>query len=189
MNLAILSQLGAGGIIAIAAAIMAAVYAYTKAVIWVTGVNSDRSDFKIFMADVRDKLETIAFALGELGAKRAFVGGSQSPLALNDFGRELSQAFGARAWAETHADDVREKVAGKPAYDIQQFCFGYVTENILNEDDLKRAKEITYNQGTILSNVLRVLAYELRDCLLEGEGVQHGGFSDSFEKSAANTAM
>ena len=133
-------------------------------------LRADNRHFKAFMAEVRGQLESITRALGQLGVKGASIANSQSPLTLNDFGQEISQAFGAKAWAEAHMDDVREKVAGKSAYDIQQFCFDYVTENILTKDELQRAKSITFENGTILLNVLRVLAFELRDLLLtEGE--------------------
>ena len=245
MNLATLSQLGAGGVVAI----IAALYAFAKVVSWITKVNSDRErqredrerqkeeakmqeerqredrerqeerqkeeakrleaeaerqredtrrlqvdaekrrklaaklradnkHFKAFMvdvratmADVRDKLENINFTLGELGAKKSTIDDSQSPRRLNDFGREISNAFGAKAWAEAHKSDVREKVVGKSAYDIQQFCFDYVTRDTLTKEELQRAKDITYDNGTIISHVLRVLAYELRDCLLMQEGI------------------
>ena len=133
-------------------------------------LRADNRHFKAFMAEVRGQLESITRAFGQLGVKGASIANSQSPLTLNDFGQEISQAFGAKAWAEAHMDDVREKVAGKSAYDIQQFCFDYVTENILTKDELQRAKSITFENGTILLNVLRVLAFELRDLLLtEGE--------------------
>ena len=104
-------------------------------------LKADNKNFKAFMAEVRGKLEDIAQKVNQLwGASEAasakIVADTQSPLRLNDLGRGISDAFGAKAWASAHADDVRGKAAGKSAYDIQQFCFDYVTENLLTKDEV-----------------------------------------------------
>ena len=94
---------------------------------------------------------------------------AESPLVLNDLGSTISREFGAEAWAEAYADNVREQVAGKHPYDLQRFCFDHVTEDLLTEDELLKAKDIAYGNGTNMFNVLRVLAYELKCCLLDPE--------------------
>ena len=89
-----------------------------------------------------------------------------SPRKLNETGRKMSEEFGAKAWAEAHADDFREQVADLHPYDVQGFCFDHVTEDILTEDELLKVKDVAYDNGTNMFDVLRVLAYELRDCLV-----------------------
>ena len=100
------------------------------------------------------------------GAAEGTITATESPLKLNDLGRKLSKEFGGKAWAKAQADSIRDQVVGKQPYDVQEFCYGYVTEDKLTGDELKRAKDIAYGNGTPLWNVLHALAYELRDSLL-----------------------
>ena len=144
-------------------------------------VKADNETFKGFMVDIRsrlDKLESKVDGLTQVVYQ--FIGVSkdksvnevlaaESPLVLNDLGSTISREFGAEAWAEAYADNVREQVAGKHPYDLQRFCFDHVTEDLLTEDELLKAKDIAYGNGTNMFNVLRVLAYELKCCLLDPE--------------------
>ena len=135
---------------------------------WRGEVNSDRSNFKEFMSEFRDKLDDISRTVHLLLGASKTVSASESPLRLNDFGLKISEEFSAKAWAKAYAeaDDVRQQVVDKSPYDVQEFCFDHVTEDILTKDELQKAKDIAYDNGTILSNVLRVLAFELRGRLL-----------------------
>ena len=155
---------------------------------WYANVNNDRENlkadnetFKGFMVDIRsrlDKLESKMDGLTQVVYQLIGVSkdksenevlAAESPLVLNDLGSTISREFGAEAWAEAYADNVREQAAGKHPYDLQRFCFDHVTEDLLTEDELLKAKDIAYGNGTNMFNVLRVLAYELKCCLLDPE--------------------
>ena len=139
---------------------------------WSGTIDSDHKSFREIVGKLESKLDEISKAVYQLlGASKDSVAATASPLKLNDFGQKISSAFGAKEWANARAGALHGQMAGKQPYDVQQFCFDYVTEDILSEDELKRAKDIAYDNGTIISNVLRVLAFELRDCLLTREEV------------------
>ena len=92
---------------------------------------------------------------------------------LNELGRKLSDEFGSGAWVKAHADEVRDEVAGMSPYDVQQFCFDYVTEDRLSEEELGRAKDVAFANGMEIYHVLRVTAFELRDELLSPQRIEN----------------
>ena len=119
---------------------------------------------------LQGKMEGMAQTVyGIQGTLKSFdgIGNANSERKLNEIGRKMSEEFGARAWAEAHVDDVWEQMADKHPYDIQMFCFNYITEDILTEDEFLRVKDIAYYNDMDMFNSLRVLGYELRDCVIE----------------------
>ena len=133
-------------------------------------LKADSKSFKKSFSKLEDKMDGLTQVVyGLRGALKSFdgIGNANSERKLNEIGRKMSEEFGARAWAEAHVDDVWEQMADKHPYDIQMFCFNYITEDILTEDELLRVKDNAYYNDMDMFNSLRVLGYELRDCVIE----------------------
>ena len=119
-----------------------------------------------------DEFKYLRGRIDEMFTKQAGqVSDSNSPQRLNDTGKNLSKAFDSAGWARSHVDHVRGEVAGMTPYDVQEFCFAYVTEDKFTEEELIRAKEVAFDNGMLVSHVLRVTAFELRDLLLSEKDV------------------
>lgn len=128
--------------------------------IWVGRVNSDRDAFKRFMEEVREDIKKI---FERLPAKTAT---DQSPLKLTSLGEEISGELAASDWAKETAPAIAFEVAGKHPYEVQEFCLEYVKGNVLSENMQEKVKTSAFEHGLNKEQVLRVLAVELRDCLL-----------------------
>ena len=59
------------------------------------------------------------------------------------------------------------------AYEIQEFSFDYVENELTpSEDERKAMRRTAYEQGARMEQIRRVLAIELRDKLLERAGLE-----------------
>ena len=77
---------------------------------------------------------------------------------------------GAASLADALATVLRERVAGKTHYDIQEAAALHVKEGWSPTDDVKRRiKAAAYEAGLNKAQVLHVIAIEVRDRLLRGE--------------------
>ncbi len=129
---------------------------------WVGAVNSDRAAFKEFMTEVRDDIKEI---LQRLPA-RTVTGGS--PLRLTDLGKRISERLGAASMARDLASGLREQAAGKPGHEIQEMCFDYVENRYAPPGEVDALiRECAYENGIEREQVLRAIAVELRDRLLQ----------------------
>ena len=141
-------------------AIVAALAAFWYIANWHGKVNTDREMFKTFMQDVKDKIDQIFDRLPTPATT------SMSPVQLTDLGKQVSEDADAKAWVAEHVADVREQTEGMSPYDIQQFCFGYVSMEKLDEVRQQKAKGAAFKRGLTISEVLRVIGVELRNELL-----------------------
>jgi len=118
--------------------------------------------------EIRQDIKRI---LGHVGP--AAVAG-QSPLRLTELGIGISEDIDAKEWAKEKAQHIAAQVAGKPPYDIQQFCFDLVRgqKHVPATDLLMKMKAAAYNHGTTIEQVENVLAIELRDVLLGIRGLE-----------------
>ena len=137
---------------------------------------ADNRHFKVFMKRVESKLDNLSTMFHQMvGVQRKNVASDpsvaegKSPIKLNETGRAVSEEIGSKEWANAHAETVREQVAGMNPYDIQSFCVDHVTEDILSEVELEKAKAAAFKNGIDLSSVLLVMALDLRNHLLTPE--------------------
>ena len=129
---------------------------------WVGAVNEHKSTTVNFMKEIRDKLDLIFDRLPASGTMS-----SGSPLRLNDLGRRISDTLDLTEWVQATAAQIKDQVAGKSAYDIQQFCFDYVRNKLeLDAEQDAKIKSCAFENGLTLASVRDVLAIELRDVLL-----------------------
>lgn len=133
---------------------------------WRGAVDADRTSFKEFMKEVRDDIKKI------LGRLPLAVAEGQSPFRLNDLGKSVSEDIGARAWADRIVPTVADRLKGREAFEIQDFCFAYVSEMEYTEQEKRAIKKSAYENAIEEGQVRRVLAIELRDKLLAAAGLE-----------------
>lgn len=138
--------------------VMGATFAVGK---WYGSVNSDRSVFKDFIKEVRNDIKEILKRLPMPVTSKS------SPIQLTDFGRTVSECLRAGEIADQLAVQLKEKMQGLSAYDVQEECLRYVNNLYEPPKHIEdRIKDCAYQNGVKRSEVLRVLAVELRDRLL-----------------------
>ena len=130
---------------------------------WHGSVNSDRTTFKKFMEEIRKDIKEIFRRLPD-----PMVAGG-SPLQLTEKGQMLSRQIDAASVASAIADTLRDEVQDMHPYEIQKKCFDWVTIEKLPNEYQERAKSAAFEQGIKMSQVLEVIAIEVRDILLTPE--------------------
>lgn len=149
---------------------VAGIGAVISLIIWYANVNSDRDSFKEFMKKVEKRLDDIFDRVTRIG--RGDLVESKSPLRLTDLGKQIAEQTRATEIAEAMSKVLEEKAVGKSAYDIQQLCFDWVTEDKLTAEHQKIAKDVAFSRGITMPQVMEVIAIELRDRLLMAEQVK-----------------
>lgn len=135
--------------------------------IWIGAVNTDRTNFKEFMAEVRDDIKTI---LGRLPPTEIT---SSSPLRLTELGKTISKGIDAPTWADRIVLSLQH-VQDMEAYEIQDFCFEYVKDELaLSKEEIRLIRSVAYENGVKEEQVRRVLAIEIRDKLLALDSRRH----------------
>jgi hypothetical protein len=141
---------------------------------WKGKVDADRSAFKEFMKEVKDDIREINKNILRIFSQTSsgFIYGA-SPLRLTEQGQEVAKKLNATDWAEKTAEILKNEVADKEAYNIQEFCFVYASrdENYAN-NELKSILEYAYSNGVPKENVQSVFGIELRDKLLKMKGLE-----------------
>ena len=125
----------------------------------------DRKRIRQVLDEIRDDIKRIFLRIGRTEA----TGGS--PLRLTDYGRELLTGIDGKGWAIRLATTLEERVVGMEAYEIQDFCYGYVANDLNpSEEEQAAMRRTAYEKAARMEQVRRVLAIELRDRLLELSG-------------------
>ncbi len=133
---------------------------------WVQKVNTSVkavNDLKSNISAIKANLDRI---IGHMfGPERPSE--SKSPVRLTEYGEGLSEAIGAKQWAEETASNLLTKMQGKEAYEIHELSFQYVREEFQPTVEQEALyKRSVYERGAPRVHVDEVLALELRDCLL-----------------------
>ena len=95
---------------------------------------------------------------------------SGSRLTLTDFGKILAEEIEVENWISSHAEILKEKLAGDTPYEIQEACFRYAQNDLLRavaEEHKVKIQSSAFENGIDLSSVLSVAGIVLRDKLLE----------------------
>ena len=157
---------------------MAVVIAALRAGEWKGRVDTKQEGVETRLEGVETKLESVETAIKELAKEvradikrllgflpSAVIEGG-SPLRLTKLGRDVSAEVDAPSWAKNLADDLELQMRGKEPYEIQEFCFGYVSALDLSADQQRRVNQSAYDHGLPEEQVRSVMALELRDSLL-----------------------
>lgn len=167
------------------ATIVVAVVAVVTAIFWVGswygGVNSDRTTFKTFMENVGANIDSIKENVGKIFGRLdnldqsvarldQSIAGANSPLNLTEYGLKLAGQLKAEEWARLLAPDLEGSVAGKQAFQVNEFCKEHTkTLTINNSPDVFA---LSYKHGITEENMRGVLALVLRDELLDRLGIE-----------------
>ena len=91
-----------------------------------------------------------------------------SPIALNDKGRAISNKLKVGQWAKNEAQKLFEQYEGKSPYEIQQLCYSYVEPKDFDPTgiSLSDMQEVAYMNAITVDMLKEVFAIELRDALL-----------------------
>lgn len=124
---------------------------------WIGGIKEHKSSVTKFMSEIREDIKTI---LRRLPAEPIT---PKSPLALTGYGEEIAAAVGALRWAMEHVESVRDRVVGKPAYEVEEISFAYAREEYELSSSMR---EVMYENGYSGEHVRAVLGVVLRDELI-----------------------
>ena len=128
---------------------------------WIGRMTEFKSTTTRLMGRIENKIDKLFERLPSLPVATG------SPLRLTEMGKAISEKLDLSTWAGQEAERFREYLAGKSAYDIQEFCFNYVRNDFKPSAEQEAAiKECAFENGIEVSGVKDVLAVELRDVLL-----------------------
>lgn len=97
---------------------------------------------------------------------------TSSPVTLTDYGRRISKRITAEKIVNKYAEELNKKTEGMNAYQIQEECFSFCEEDLLErlrETDKKsfdEISEVAFDDGIKLEKITRVIGIELRDRVL-----------------------
>ena len=130
--------------------------------LWAGAVSADREPFKNFMIEIKEKLGII---LDRLPPPRII--SSSNPVQLSKFGIKISENRAVKAWAESRASDLLDRVMGKQPFEIFEECKIFV-ETKFDEDEKLQLEVLkgAYEHGTEIDQIKKVYQVELRDQLL-----------------------
>ena len=152
-----------------------------KFIRWTAIVDADRNQFREFMREIRDEMREMRGEMREMRGeiKNIFnrlpgepVEKVTSPISLTDYGKELSQSINASEIADLQITKVTAAVENFNAYQIQEYCFSFSKDDLLNElkanhaDLYDKIHEVAFEQGMDVEKLTRVIALELRDKIL-----------------------
>ena len=127
-------------------------------------VKSDISHMKNDLVDIKSALKLKPDLLPTA---------TQSPIALTDYGREISQVIKGDELAEKYAHKV--VLSEDPsAYEIQEACRSYVLIELMNDltkDEKARIERFAYEKGEPIEFPLRVVWIKMRDHWLKKKGI------------------
>lgn len=145
-------------------AILALLGAVGGLIYWMGKVQEHKGIVSKFIEEIRGDIKKIFERLPAtpVGVK------SGSPLELTDFGRHMAAIMGAQEWADTLAPALQKNLAGKQAFEVDEFSRRYVHENMRYNE---RVAKCMYETGAERDGALRVLHVVLRDALLARLGM------------------
>lgn len=136
---------------------------------WVEGVNA----MKPAIERIEATLNRVNSTLNTLSLR--FSSGlteDNSPIALNDRGKAISNKLNVAQWAKNEAQQLMGQLEGKNPYEMQQFCYGYVEAASFEPTgiSLSDMQETAYMNAITVDMLKEVFAIELRDALLAHTG-------------------
>ena len=93
-----------------------------------------------------------------------------SRLMLTEFGEKLAENIEVNTWISSHADKLKMELVGYTPYEIQEECFRYAQNDLMQvvgEEHKTKIQSVAFDNGIDLASVLNVVGIVLRDKLLE----------------------
>ncbi|MDR0605266.1 MAG: hypothetical protein LBG80_13265 [Bacteroidales bacterium] len=134
-------------------------------------LREEHNKMKIELSGMKDMIEFLKNVIPPLA-------NSQSPLSLNDEGKEHAQGLDAekiidKNWEKIY-NDLEENVAGKSRYDIQQYIidnFHVKLGNFLEKEDIDNMKEYAFVKGKNVYTFFIIYALIIRDKYFKQKGM------------------
>ena len=104
---------------------------------------------------------------------------ADSPVTVTDYGKDLSGRINAEAVVDVYADNLYEETKGMNAYQVQEHCFIFCKEKLLNDLEKKdKAKfdnlsAVAFDEGIEIEKLMRIVGILLRDRVLSMKGKSH----------------
>ncbi len=149
-------------------------FLFWKVPVWKTKIEKSIEHIKENLDKLEkkyDKIHDMLFGVvGDQLVKRV------SPLALTDFGTEISERIGAAEIANKYANKLLPETENLNAYQVQEYCFKYCKEQLLN--DLKESNPnqyelihtVAFENGMEIDRITGVVGIQLRDAILSISG-------------------
>jgi len=154
-----------GGGVGVVTVIVLIVRVIFKIGVWKGSVDTDQTNFKEFMTEIKEKIDQIFSRFPPLLVTK------KSPLSLTDLGKDVSNQLNATQWADKTAIVVLEKIKNKEPYDIQEFSFEYAQkDDSYSENERTLTRNVAYENGIKEEEARDIFGIELRDKLLKIEG-------------------
>lgn len=161
--------------------------------VWVGTIQADVTNLKAGFQNLEKRIANIEQKIQNLEKKIEDVGqlvlramgidtpltDTQSPIALNERGRTLSEAMRADEIVMHYVDEIATKTKGRNAYEIQEECFAFAEKELL--PDLKQAHaecyelvaDVAFREGVSTKGLMTAVGVLLRDAVLAKHGKTH----------------
>lgn len=128
--------------------------------VWKGEVDTDRKNFKEFMARIEKRIDEIFVRLSSPGTV-----GSASPIQLTDIGEKVAAEINAQAWARDIYDSLADHVSDiTEEFEIYEYAGDFVRTEFEPPDEFKRKmKAVAYAHGITVGQIDEVLVVVLRD--------------------------
>lgn len=97
---------------------------------------------------------------------------ADSPIKLTEFGAELATKIDADEIVNKYADSMQSKTNGQNAYQIQEECFEYCREELVDDlkkkfpDHFEKMSKVAFQDGLEMESLTKVVGIKLRDEVL-----------------------
>ena len=114
-----------------------------------------------------DKIHEVFFQRGVAATLE-----NKSPLQLNQLGQDIAKTLDLDALADAHTLLIKDQAEALGPYEIQQLCFRYAQEDLLNElretspDQYEAISRTAYQHGISREDILKIVGVLLRDKVL-----------------------
>ncbi len=150
---------------------------FWKIPVWKTKIEKSIEHIKENLEKLEKKYEQIHDML--LGAVDVQLVKRSSPLTLTDFGTEISEQIGAAEIARKYAKILLPETKHLNAYQIQEYCFKYCKEELLNDlgesnpSQYELIHTVAFENGIKIDKITGVVGIKLRDAILSISGTSH----------------
>ncbi|WP_424946577.1 hypothetical protein [Candidatus Spongiihabitans sp.] len=102
-----------------------------------------------------------------------------SPVTLSEYGQELFEKIDAEKVVDAYADKLHGDTQGMNAYKVQEQCFLFCKEKLLDDleakdkDQFDKISQVAFDEDIDIEKITRVVGIALRDRVLQMEGKSH----------------
>ena len=133
---------------------------------WKNRMDEFRENMEEFKDGATERLARIESTLDELVLQKRSIIKTKSPMTLNSLGEKVWRELDAAAWLQRHSAEVSGQARWLGEYDVQEFCFDYMSSLDLEPPHRNLVRHAAYRNGLTEFQVRQIMAIKLRDALL-----------------------